>query len=240
MSVFLADNEDGFTVNSFAGDDWPECKDYVRERLGLDEWEPNGRPADSAFDRMAARARAAKANGPAQPKPFYDGHLTSRGYELVAEYPYETDDGELLYQVLRYEHATEKKRFLQRRPDGNGGWFGDAGDRKVIYRWPDLKRAVHNTLFVCEGEKDADRLASLGFLATTVANGTWTQEAIEALKGYECFILEDNDDPGRKKAQEAAEALHGVAASIRVVRLPGLPEGKDVSDWLNAGNEPGW
>jgi putative DNA primase/helicase len=32
---------DGFIVYSFAGDDPFACKDYVRERLGLPEWEPS-------------------------------------------------------------------------------------------------------------------------------------------------------------------------------------------------------
>ena len=31
---------EGFTVHSFAGDDWRECRDYVRRRLGLPEWQP--------------------------------------------------------------------------------------------------------------------------------------------------------------------------------------------------------
>ena len=31
---------DGFLVHSFAGDDWQDCRDYVRERLGLPPWEP--------------------------------------------------------------------------------------------------------------------------------------------------------------------------------------------------------
>ncbi len=31
---------DGFFVYSHAGDDWRECKDYVRRRLGMPAWEP--------------------------------------------------------------------------------------------------------------------------------------------------------------------------------------------------------
>ena len=31
---------DGFLIFSHAGDDWRECRDYVRERLGLPPWEP--------------------------------------------------------------------------------------------------------------------------------------------------------------------------------------------------------
>lgn len=31
---------DGFLVHSHAGDDWVVCRDYVRQRLGLPEWQP--------------------------------------------------------------------------------------------------------------------------------------------------------------------------------------------------------
>jgi putative DNA primase/helicase len=31
---------EGFSVHSFAGDDWRECRDYVRRKLGLPEWQP--------------------------------------------------------------------------------------------------------------------------------------------------------------------------------------------------------
>src|SRR5262249_49620146 len=37
-----------------------------------------------------------------------------------------------------------------------------------------------------------------------------------------------------KKAREAATALYGTAKTIRIVRLPNLPEKGDVSDWLDA------
>jgi putative DNA primase/helicase len=31
---------DGFLCHSFAGDDWRECRDYVRQRLGMPDWQP--------------------------------------------------------------------------------------------------------------------------------------------------------------------------------------------------------
>ena len=43
MSVILGpEYPEGFAVHSFAGDDWRECRDYVRDKLGLPEWKPNG------------------------------------------------------------------------------------------------------------------------------------------------------------------------------------------------------
>src|SRR4051812_1961197 len=41
--------------------------------------------------------------------------------EIVAKYEYRDKDGALLYQVLR----KNPKGFVQRRPDGEGGWLWD-------------------------------------------------------------------------------------------------------------------
>ena len=56
-----------------------------------------------------------------------------------------------------------------------------------------------------------------------------------SLKGRDVVILPDNDDAGRAHEAKAAESLAGKAASIRAVALPDLPDGGDVSDWLDAG-----
>ena len=95
--------------------------------------------------------------------------------------------------------------------------------RRVLYRWPDLVKYPEATVFFCEGEKDTDRLASLGHCATTVASGSWTPECVDALKGRHVFILEDNDEKSKKRAFAAATALHGVAAGLRIVQLSDRP-----------------
>src|SRR5262249_36342540 len=87
-----------------------------------------------------------------------------------------------------------------------------------------------------EGEKDADRLWSIDLCATTVAAGKWSDECVQALAGRDIIILQDNDDAGHAKAQEAAKLLQGVANTARVVLLPGLPQRGDVSDWLDMGH----
>jgi hypothetical protein len=184
---------DGFIVNSFAGDDPIRCKDFVREKAGL-----------PAF------------NGERKPKPkfninkFTDTQKTSAAQKsnsnIDATYDYVDEKGELLYQVVRFK----PKRFVQRRPKGNGAWIWDVeGCRRVPYRLPDLLKYPDASVFVCEGEKDADRVASLNQCATTVACGDWTEDCITPLAGRDVLILEDHDDAGRKKALEVAQALHG-------------------------------
>jgi len=217
---------DGFVVHSFASDDPIECRDYVREKLNMRPFESKtngGRPRmSSPADIDKAVMAVAAAQGQSSRK------------NIVATYDYNNEAGELLYQVVRFE----PKAFAHRRPDGNGGWIPEGSERRVLYRWPDLLVFPDATVFICEGEKDADRVASLNRCATTVASGKWTDECIEALAGRDCLILEDNDRTGREKALHAATALHGTAKTIRIVRLPNLAEGGDVSDWLDADPRP--
>jgi putative DNA primase/helicase len=50
---------DGFVVYSHAGDDWQECADYVRERLGWPRWQPgDGRKRRITPARVAVFDRA--------------------------------------------------------------------------------------------------------------------------------------------------------------------------------------
>lgn len=155
-----------------------------------------------------------------------------------ATYQYRDADGKLVFEVVR----RAGKRFLQRRPDpaGKDGWTWNLqGVQRVLYRLPELLAApVDSTAFVVEGEKDADRLRSLGLVATCNPGGAgkWRKEYSTPLKGRHVVVLPDNDDPGRAHAAAVLKALSGVAASVRVVELPGLPEKGDVSDWLDSGH----
>ena len=221
LSVKLdANAPDGFVVFSFSGDDVNLCRDYVRQKSGLPAFKPNGgsrqRIPDDVIEKAVMAAAAAQTR-------------SSEPGRIVATYSYVDIDGKLLYQVVRLD----PKDFRQRRPDGNGGWIWKLDERRVLYRWSELLKYPDGTVFACEGEKDADRVAELGHCATTVAHGLWTPECIKALAGRDVVILEDNDDAGRVKALAAAKALHGTAKTIRVVSLPNLPEKGDISDWLN-------
>jgi hypothetical protein len=92
------------------------------------------------------------------------------------------------------------------------------------------------TVYVAEGEKDCDNLAALGPVTTTNAGGAekWTAELSPYLAGRAVVILPDNDEAGHRHAEQVAESLQGIAASVRIVNLPGLPPKGDVSDWLDA------
>jgi hypothetical protein len=156
--------------------------------------------------------------------------------EIVAAYDYRDADGKLLYQACRMPG----KKFLPRRPDGNGDWIWNLeGVPRVLYRLPELLDAVKRgeIVFIPEGEKDVENLTKLGLTATTNAGGAgkWRAEYSKHLSGANVVVLPDADEPGRKHAEQVAKSLRGVAASVKVLELPGLPEKGDISDWLAAG-----
>jgi hypothetical protein len=198
---------DGFLVWSFAGDDPIVCKNYVRDRLGLLKWERNG-----------------KSNG----------HGKAR--TVAAVYDYVDEQGELLFQVVRFE----PKGFSQRRPDGKGGWIWSLdGLRPVPYRLCELSEAIatEKTVFICEGEKAVHALLLLGVPATCSPGGAgkWRDEYCQHLTGADVVILPDNDEPGEQHCNAVAKSLASVAARVRVLRLRGLPPKGDPYDWVTAG-----
>lgn len=160
----------------------------------------------------------------------YDPGLLTK-LRIVARYPYLDLDGTPLYEVVRMEDKT----FPQRRPDGQGGWIWDLDDvKRVPYRLPEFRFST-GRVFIAEGEKDADRLADSGLLATTVpcGAGKWRPEFAEYFANRDVVILPDNDETGREGSEEIAVGLHEIAKSVKVVMLSGLSEKEDVSDYLD-------
>jgi putative DNA primase/helicase len=157
----------------------------------------------------------------------------SNASDIVATYDYTDENGTLLFQVVRFTG----KKFRQRRPDGQGGWIWKLGDtRRVLYRLPKVIKGVADgaTIFIVEGEKDADRLAAGGYVATCNPHGAgkWRSGYNATLEGADVVIVADRDDTGHAHARDVAWNLDGVAALVRVVEAA---EGKDVSDHLAAG-----
>jgi hypothetical protein len=109
-------------------------------------------------------------------------------------------------------------------------------------------------VFIVEGEKDVDRLRAEGLVATCNAfgggKGKWTRGHSKYLRARHVVVLPDNDPTGAEHGRCVAMALLRVAASVRLLALPGLPAKGDVSDWLDghtidelralALHSPGW
>lgn len=166
---------------------------------------------------------------------LFPSNDSGAGFDRIVDvYDYLDAQQRLLSQVVRFEG----KEFRQRRPDGNGGWTWKLGRTpRVLYRLPQLLAADPDQwVFIAEGEKDVDRLASAGLLATCNPGGAGKWRGLSddsALQARKVVIIADKDAVGRKHAADVAMRLHNTAREVRVLELPG--NGKDASDWFDAG-----
>jgi hypothetical protein len=153
--------------------------------------------------------------------------------EIVATFDYPDEQNVLLFQVCRKADGG----FVQRRPDGHRWIYSVKGVRRVLYRLPELLAYEGDLVFIPEGEKHVDRLRQLGLCATTNVGGAgkWRNEYSEFLRGKDCVILTDNDEPGFKHGEKVARSLAGIAKRVRVLLLPNLKPKGDIINWLDAG-----
>jgi uncharacterized protein (DUF927 family) len=85
-----------------------------------------------------------------------------------------------------------------------------------------------------EGEKDVETLSEAGLPAFTFGGiGDGLPVGCEDyVRGRDVVIFADNDEVGRKHAEQKASLASTTAKSVRVVHFPELKENGDVSDWL--------
>src|SRR5262245_33549755 len=203
---------------ALTGADFPTCKLEVFRQVGRFEPDKYWHSSTRTSGNSATEAAGA--------------------WREVARYPYEDQDGNLLFEAARYLKPDGEKVFRQRRPDGHGGviWNLD-GIERVPYRLPELLKA--ETVYLPEGEKDVHALEEWGLVASCNPGGSGSSHLYtgwaDFFRDRHIVILPDNDDPGRKHAAAVAAALLSVAASVRVLELPGLPPKGDVTDWRDAG-----
>jgi hypothetical protein len=187
--------------------------------LGL-HWRDLRIPAIREWTPPAPVVARFKAGGPC---------VKSKRGALVAIYRYTDERGELLAEKIRYEG----KVFSWRRPHAGGWVYTVPKDYRPLYRLHEVVK--FKTVFLVEGEKDADRMALIckgKAAATTAPDGakSWRPELASWFKGKLVYVIPDTDEPGRKYGQRAAKDILLFAQKVFIIYLP---EGKDVSEYLD-------
>ncbi|MGQ9689573.1 MAG: hypothetical protein ACUVXF_12440 [Desulfobaccales bacterium] len=147
--------------------------------------------------------------------PSSNGNRPTTRSRIVKTYNYRDASGNLVYRVCR----KDPKGFTQsdRTPRPPAKWIWDLkGVIRLPYRLPELLAAdPADLVFTDEGEKDADRVAALGLVATCNSEGAskWRSELNQYFKGRHAVILADNDAAGREHALKVAQTLYGIAVN---------------------------
>lgn len=161
-------------------------------------------------------------------------------------YDYLDEVGNTLFSKVRIEPGFDgkKKSFYWKRINEKGEIVKNlTGCRKILYRLPDVIKGIsmEKQIFLVEGEKDADKLAEYGLIATTAPESLkWCEEFTKALENADVVVLYDMDKTGIERRDLLLQKLQGKVKRLRVIDLPGLEyqeaHGKDITDWLAEGN----
>ena len=158
------------------------------------------------------------------------------GWQLATTYDYPGNA-----KVLRFEGVdADGKPDKTCRPihlDGDGwkmGW--PAKERKPLYFGDvvDPSKPVYDV----EGEKAANAASGIGLNVVTSSHGSNSASKTDWSTIAACndlIILRDNNDAGMKYAEDVAAIHHkqNASARIRIVLLPGLPDGGDIADFID-------
>jgi hypothetical protein len=156
----------------------------------------------------------------------------------VAWWDYHDAAGQTVGRVVRFQPSGRGKEYRQCKPSPNGWRWKMDSITLPLCRFPALLRARHDaTVFITEGEKQADALAGWGLIATTNAGGAgkFRSSHAKTLVGRSVAVLPDNDPPGRHHARRVVAELHAVGVEACVIELPGLPEKGDLIEWIEDG-----
>ncbi len=98
-----------------------------------------------------------------------------------------------------------------------------------------LNKAISDNtpIFICEGEKDVNTLASRGYTSFTYGSATdWQSDFATLLTDATVFVLVDNDSAGKQVAQTICTDIKDVVKSAKfIVPTPDIPKG-DISDYF--------
>lgn len=138
----------------------------------------------------------------------------------------------------RVDQVDGTKKVWWSRPDGSSGLPGKASDLP-LYGTERLAAHPGAVVFVCEGEKAADAVRKLGFVAlgtVTGASSAPSEAPLAALKGCRVCLWPDHDAPGRAHMLKIAEALKAMGVQVRTLSWPEAKEkGDDAADFVARG-----
>jgi RecA-family ATPase len=201
---------DGFVVYSFAGDDFADCRDHVKDKLGFPE--------------------ARKPNG----------NAIGSGLRIVDTYPYHNEHRQLAYEVVRFEPKTFRPRYRDEKGGWVWDLKDVRRIPYRLPELIKATAAKKDVVIVeGEKDVDALRAFGIAATTCPSGAGKWRDDYNQYFKGASVVIIGDNDEPGRNHARDVARALAPIAARVRVLDLaacwPECPPKGDISDWIAAG-----
>ena len=158
------------------------------------------------------------------------------------EWEYQDENKTTVFVKQRLKIGESGKTYRLYKVDADGRRHTTLGDARIVpYNLPELldAKSAGRIIYLVEGEKAADALATLKVTATTAHTGagSWPEAITEYFAGANVVILPDNDLPGWRYAQKAVDAIFAIAKNVKVVDLGLQGQGDDAYEFIHELNK---
>jgi hypothetical protein len=215
--------------------------DAIAKALGLemrDLFPPKDGPR-SPTKKPSTRSNGRARRGHRRPEHALAFFVKDWGGTLSSLGPWVYKDrvGVEVMRIYRIDLPSGGKKFLPIYRDSDSEWHaGDPPGSVPLYHLDELDAA--DTVFVCEGEKCADLVKTLGLVATTSSHGAKSAKKTDwtPLAGKTVVLIPDHDKPGEAYVTEVGAILAKLDPPpiVKILRLPLKNEGDDIEQWLDA------
>lgn len=167
-------------------------------------------------------------------------HYRDNDYKLEDIYIYENEENIPVLVRIKFKNPnTGKKEFSQANIIDAGEYYKldyKGNKPNLLYNLPKVLKAIkeNRNIFIVEGEKDANTLNKLGFVATTSREvSSINDEILKPLFKGNIVVIGDNDPTGIKHINNIRKLLKGNVTSFKAPifnELEQLGNKADISD----------
>ena len=150
-------------------------------------------------------------------------YCKDKDYKFEDTYIYENEQNIPVLARIKFKNPiTGKKEYPQANIVDSGEFYklDFKGDKpNLLYNLPNVIKAIkeNKEVFIVEGEKDANTLNKLGFVATTTREvSSINNEILKPLFGGKIVVIGDNDDTGIKHINNIRKLLKNNVMSFKV------------------------
>lgn len=160
-------------------------------------------------------------------------YKTTQKKDLIRTHIYRDIDGNIVAKKDMYKEPNEKKSAIWSRYENGAYKTGLKGIEPPLYNIQDVVKEL-DTVYIVEGEKDADTVKKMGYTTTTLPKKKWITDYEKYLKDKNIVVIRDVDEAGERNANIVINGVLPIAKTVKKINpatmCEGLPSNGDISD----------
>ena len=159
-------------------------------------------------------------------------------WKIINIYKFVDTENNIKYFKVKFKTPTTKGKEVRYYSIVDGKVQAKRNSEELPYNLFKVLKAIseHKPVFIVEGEKDADTLNHLGFVATSLKG---CKEYINYFIGAIVYFIGDTGEAGEEYKNKIFKELKQSIRSFNVIDLTGIEKlgnNKDLTDWINLGH----